>query len=223
MAVKVFFHICAITCAEIVVHEMVQNILFSGLYDEVEKIYCYLSGEETMIDRIVLYLRNSGSKFTIVKIAPHDTTYERITLEDIHHHVCGEDKILYIHSKGVSVHCCVPLERMLCVQDWRNMMLYFLVRHYRTCLEKLDTHDTVGVNYHSDIPHWSGNFWWIRGDYLLTLPTKIGPAYLDPEFHFVFVNRPRWYEMYSSGESNLYEERHPPCKYVDPCMLVDKN
>lgn len=214
MAIKIFFHICAITCAEKIVHEMVQTIIFSGLYNEVEKIYCYLSGEQDMIHRIVVYLMEQGTKFVVMKIAPNDTSYERITLEDIHNHVGPEDKILYIHSKGVTKHRALP-PQSLRVQDWRNMMLYFLVRHFRTCLEKLENHDTIGVNYHSYSPHWSGNFWWVRGNYFLTLPTKIGPAYSDSELQFLFLNKPIFYEMYNSGNKNLYDERHNPNTYVD--------
>jgi hypothetical protein len=215
MAVKVFFHICAITCSESVVQEIVHSIHFSGLYDEANKIYCYISGEEEMILRVIMILYHSGSKFVIVKSVPNDMSFERLTLEDIHNHVSGEDKILYIHSKGVSAYSMETPNRIACVSDWRYMMLYFLVRHFRTCLEKLDNHDTVGVNYHADKPHWSGNFWWVRGDYFLTLPHTIGLNYLDPEIKFLFLNNPRWYEMYSSGNTDHYEDIHPPFKYVD--------
>lgn len=221
MAIKVFFHICAITRAEAVVRNMVRIIQFSGLYDAAEKIYCYISGEEEIIQRIVTYLGTSGNKFTVMKTAPHDTSYERLTLEDIHHHVTETDRILYIHSKGVSPNHQTDLHELQCIDDWCDAMMYYLVRHYRKCLEYLEKYDTVGINLKlkgRDSPcenHWSGNFWWVRGDYFLTLPTKIGPRYYDPEQTFLFVNNPRICEIFCTGKIDHYHDLCQPFKYID--------
>lgn len=215
MAVKVFFHICAITRAEEVVCDMVRSIHFSGLYDAAETIYCYISGEQGIISRIVEFLRTSGDRFVVVKIAPGDISYERLTLEDIHNHVSPEDKILYIHSKGVSCHHQGHPEVLRRIDDWNYVMLYYLVRHYKFCIDKLDNCDAVGVNYIPNPAHFSGNFWWVRGDYFLTLPTRIGNSYFDPEIAFLCVNNPRIFEIYSTKMVNLYEQRYEPFKYID--------
>lgn len=217
MAIKVFFHICCINNALTIVRDMVRSIHFSGLYDDAESIYCYIAGEEGIIRDMTSFLENSGQKFMVMKIAPYDSSYERLTLEDIHNHVTAEDKILYIHSKGVSKHSVDNIQQAENVSDWCYLMMYYLVRHYRICLEKLENYDTVGVNYNPlpDKCHWSGNFWWVRGDYFLTLPIKIGPEYHAPELSFLFVNNPRFHEMHASTGYNLYHQRYPPLKYVD--------
>lgn len=217
MAVKVFFHICCITRAESVVQDLVRSIHFSGLYDEAERVYCYLSGIPELIERIWFLLQTSGQKFHLQKYAAYDQSYERFTLGDIHHHVGPEDKILYLHSKGVSPYYEANPSFLPCIDDWTYLMAYFLVRHYPMCLEKLNTYDTVGVNYHAQPnPHWSGNFWWVRGDYFLSLPTEIGPAYTDPEIGFLFQNSPRFFSLYQSVEgTDHYMHRYEPFKYID--------
>jgi hypothetical protein len=195
---------------------MVRALHYSGIYHEAEHIYCYISGELEIIPTILSFLTAAGSKFIIVKCVPNDTSYERLTLEDIHRHVSPKDQILYIHSKGVSQSYMDNPHKIQCIDDWTHFMLYYLVRHYKYCIEKLESYDTVGLNFTTNPSHWSGNFWWVRGDYFLTLPTTIGPHYYDPELFFLFVNNPRYYEVSNSYYiPNTYECRNPPGKYID--------
>ena len=86
-----------------------------------------------------------------------------------------------MHSKGVTK----PEDPG--VYDWRNYLDYFTIYKARDCIELLDKYDVVGANF-VDIPesgkyHFSGNYWWTRGSYYLTLPREIGIAYTDPEFY----------------------------------------
>ena len=222
MAIKVFYHICAITRALEVVEKQVRCIQYSGLYDDAYAIYCYISGDEDLILKIVDLLEKSGKKFIIVKRVPNDTSYERLTLEDIHNHVDRTDSILYIHSKGVTPKYQDHPSILTCIDDWMYMMMYYLVRHYKKCIAKLENYDTVGVNYSQlDMNvhiyyHWSGNYWWVRGDYFLTLPHKIGLQYLEPEVNFLFLNNPRYFEMHSSKiVEDHYIKRYEPFKYID--------
>ncbi len=220
MAIKIFFHICAITRAETVVKDIIRSIHFSGLYDDTEKIYCYISGEPEMITTIISILNTSGSKFSIIKCVPNDTSYERLTLEDIHNHIDKTDKLLYLHTKGVSYQYENNINITNCIDDWTYLMLYHLVRHYKMCLEKLDYCHLVGCLYNKDVKHFSGNFWWSRGDYFLTLPTSIGPDYFDPELEFICTKDPIVYDIYSSDGTDLYYTRYQPYKYVD--NTIDK-
>lgn len=212
MAVKVFFHICAITRAYSVVDEMIQCILNSGLYREAAAIHCYISGDQGIGSNIMELVQNSGSKFCITKFKPGDKRYERLTLEDMHNHVDVADKVLYIHSKGVSQHHIDAPHRMKCVDDWRRMIMYFLVGRFRECLSMLDSVQTVGVNERTN--HWNGNFWWVRGDYLLSLPHTIGDDYFDPEQKFLFLNNPTFKAIYNSKCPQHYEYRYAPANYV---------
>jgi len=71
---------------------------------------------------------------------------------------------LYLHTKGVAT------PDSPCIDDWRRYMTYFLVERWKDCVKALEDHDTVGVDWRTDYsPHYSGNFWWARGDYLAKL------------------------------------------------------
>ena len=108
------------------------------------------------------------------------------------------NKILYLHTKGIT-------RNNICIQDWINMMLYFLLQPI--CLD-LD-YDTIGCNYHDgsdNIPkHYSGNFWWATTDYLATLPV-CGNNKCDAEFWLHKCN-PRYYSLHNS-KVNHYHVRY---------------
>jgi len=221
MAIKIFFHICAITRALDVVKDMIRSIHFSGLYDETERIYCYICGDEPIIKDVIQLIRISGAKFKIMICSPNDTTYERLTLEDIHNHVGNDDKILYIHSKGVSIYHQDDPQRLNCIDDWSYLTLYYLVRHYKICIDLLNNHDTVGINLKqigrdgTIKPHWCGNLFWVTGEYFLKLPHVIGLNYYDPEQSFLFLKNPIAFELCSVKDINHYTDRCEPFKYID--------
>jgi len=200
--------------AERIVGEIIAAVHMSGLYRELAAAYVYVCGDAAVIPAVAARVLRSGAKWSIVKTAPGDTTYERLTLTDMHRHVAPDDHVLYLHSKGVT-QCGTAKE--LPVADWRYALLYHLVGRHRECSERLAAGvQTVGVNYRGGKrPHFGGNFWWGRGDYLLTLPTTIGPDYFAPEQEFLFANSPTYEEIYGSVNVEHYEKRYPPAKYVD--------
>jgi hypothetical protein len=212
MAVKVFIHICAINHIADVLREIVTCMHMSGLYADAERIYCYIAGEPNKIEWVVAFLRRSGKRFHIVQTAPGDTSYERLTLEDAHRHITPDDQVLYIHTKGVSK--ARESQQTPFIKDWVYMMEYFLIGRYRECLAHLETVDTVGVNYRAHPPHWSGNWWWVRGDYFLKLPHKIGSDYFDPELKFLFTMGARHYEIYGSQHHDHYKIFWEPIRFV---------
>ena len=92
-----------------------------------------------------------------------------------------DDRILYIHTKGVTryntsiftVENCdidIPnLYKNICQR--RDLMEFFLIKKYEVCLKILDDYnvDTVGINICDSPLHYSGNFWWTTGRYLHSL------------------------------------------------------
>ena len=73
--------------------------------------------------------------------------------------------ILYLHTKGVGK------EINQAIEDWVAYMIYFLIDKWSVCLDALKTHKTVGVDLRPEFYlHYSGNFWWSRADYMITLP-----------------------------------------------------
>jgi hypothetical protein len=100
--VKLFLHVCAKNNAERIVGEIIAAVHMSGLYRELAAAYIYICGDHATILAVVARIARSGAKWSIVKTAPGDTTYERLTLTDMHRHVAPGDHVLYLHSKGVT-------------------------------------------------------------------------------------------------------------------------
>lgn len=188
----VFYHIYCNEYTMPVVRDQVTKIIFSGLYDAVDDIKCFLAGEGKHILAVRSFLNDSGVKFKIEKVAPNDNTFERFTLNSITPMITDSDKFLYIHTKGVSVRHASNDN----VYWWRTWMEYHLIHRFRECLDALDKFNIVGVGYTKKMigPHFSGNFWWTTGKYFNTLPRNpdgllnIGPGYYDPE-SFIFKGR----------------------------------
>lgn len=164
MSKYIFYHIYCCNSSYDIVNDQVKKILFSGLYNKIDSIYCFLAGEETYIDEIIEFISKSGKKFKISKIGVNDQSFERFTIHKIKNYILPEDKFLYIHTKGVT------RNNSKSVEDWRTYMEYFLMCKHDKCLELLDVYDTVGVNLIQGVMHYAGNFWWSRGSYFLRLP-----------------------------------------------------
>jgi hypothetical protein len=204
--VYIFYHIFCNSNTDTVVRDQVTKILFSGLYDDVSKIFCYLTGKKEDVAIVETFLKTLPKKFVIQEIGIDDKSFERFTLNKIKDIVHDKDKFLYIHSKGVT-HTPNEIEGSGKVYLWRTYMEYYLIRHYKKCLEKLDTHDIVGVMYKDFMigPHFSGNFWWSTGAYFkrLTAEHKIGDFYTDTE-SFIFKAKPNFYKIDGTRIANDY-------------------
>jgi hypothetical protein len=213
----IFYHIFCNDKTEAVVKDQVTKIVFSQTYPLIKTVYCFLTGEQTHIETIKSLLSNYASKFQVAAVGPGDTSYERFTLLKIKEYIKGEDKFLYIHSKGVSN------INTQATYMWRNYMEYFLLTNASKCIELLNTHDIVGTAYSTYAigPHYSGNFWWSTGKYYLSLPATIGAGYTDPEA-YIFVGKPkhivldkdRFNSVPQGQDLNLYKNIIYPKDYL---------
>jgi len=120
-------------------------------------------------------------KIEWIQVHPEIVYFEVPTLRIMHRMVKHltdvqpdvEVQVLYLHTKGVSYEEVIPS-----VQDWADLMMYFLVEKHNTCLHLLQSGvvDCVGTLYHETSPysteqdHFSGNFWWATGSYLASRP-----------------------------------------------------
>jgi len=207
--IYIFYHIYCNQYTLEVIKDQINKIIFSGLYDSCNNIYCFLTGEENYINICDDYIKGCGNKFSIEDIGINDKSYERFTLLKIKKYINKNDKFLYFHSKGITK------ANDQYVTDWRNAMEYFLIYKYKDCLKELDDHDTVGINYIPNI-HYSGNFWWTKGSYYLKLPDKIDDGYLSPE-NYLCTKNPKYKNLHSTKLEGLghYKNLYPPKNYVD--------
>lgn len=89
--------------------------------------------------------------------------------------------VYYLHSKGVT-HAVHEEQKAKASLAWRSYMEYFLFNNPRWCVRRLlEGAATCGVefrvpnasHYEGDpqhMPHYSGNYWWARCDYIASLP-----------------------------------------------------
>ena len=173
--IYVFYHIFCNENTLDILRDQATKILYSGLYADAMHIYCFLVGKKGDIDTVKAYIETLPQKFVVKAEGVDDKTFEQFTMTKIDGLVHANDKILYIHTKGV-VRSGGKTTASDCIYLWRNYMEWYVIANYKKCLEKLKDHDVVGAIYKdSQIgPHFSGNFWWSTGSYFKKLTAKTG-------------------------------------------------
>ncbi len=71
--------------------------------------------------------------------------------------------VAYIHSKSVT-------KPTPTYTKWRWMMTVGILLDWRERVADLDRYDAVGCCYRADGPHFAGNWWWARRDWIAQLP-----------------------------------------------------
>lgn len=142
--------------------------------------------------RVFLHTTGNGSPLVlqdfpevIVQEGSGGNSLEFGTLRALYDHCLDTPNraVLYMHTKGVTKGTQVAT-------DWRKVMEYFTIDHYKECLRFLNTNDVVGINLlPQPYPHFSGNFWWANSNYIrwidpvsFTSPYKGAMARLNCEF-----------------------------------------
>lgn len=230
MSIKIFYHITCIGPWETIMNNQIQKIIYSGLYDDIEAIYCYVLGAGNVNDyeKCISLLKSIGKKIIIQKTNQNDKLDESFTLSDIRNHIDENTKILYLHTKGVTRYnntytidntTFIIQNLFTNVMDWNNIMEFVLIKNYKACLEELKTHDVVGINYLHIPPHFSGNFWWCIGKYFLQLP-------LDVQFceAHICLGDPVYKEMFNSGLAGYghYFNSYKMINYLDTLKFITK-
>jgi hypothetical protein len=224
-----FIHIAQMGNWKEILDDQLDKLVRSGLYEKTSTIYVTVLGDEPIRD---------DPKFDVVRYSDL-TMYEFPTLKRIQE--SEADYVWYIHSKGVSHPTAEHLT------DWRNYMEYFVIERHEDCIRELDDHDCVGVELkYIPSPHYSGNFWWARGDYVRGL--DIGELLADKGFiqrinkdwgctlcerhkaeHWIATGNPRFACLFSSGEDGgqlyfnpLPRERYEGVEYRGEFLDADE-
>ena len=219
----VFYHAFCTEISFPIIQDQMLRLVFSSLYAKAT-IHATLTGKSRHVDKVALLIRDLAPKI-IMRIAKNDNSSERITILSIRTLISPNDKVLYLHSKGAT-----RPDLTKTVFYWRTFMEYFLIAQNEVCINYLDEYDVVGVDYFTSTklcrllssklcnqvpPHFSGNFWWARGAYLLSLPTKISEAYGGPEF-YLFLKDPKFKSLHPHNPNiDLYNDRKYPALYLD--------
>lgn len=155
---KAFYHVACMGNWKEVVEEQCRDLASAGIDPTVFAI----GSEEDMA-----WLRQLG--LDLVGSSTNLRDYETPTLALLDQW-CQDNPdgaVLYLHTKGVS------RSNDKNKIAWRLLMMHYVVGNVRENLEKLRVADMVGVNWQNCArhPHFSGNFWMARADWINSLPS----------------------------------------------------
>ena len=147
--VKIALHITATSHYQTSVQQHMSRLIFSGLYDVAEGIYCFILGPNaTEVEVAAAFVQKFGQRIIVAGKSTEMSRYERFTLLGMRAHLQQGDFLLYLHTKGIS-----HAPDSIPVFDWVFYMHYFTVKHYPVCLGLITEHfDTCGVDYHFPVP-----------------------------------------------------------------------
>ena len=161
--IYVFIHLCTYGDNwKTIISGQITQILNSGLYDKCEKIF-YGCSCDNCEEELKIFLKNYKK---LIKL-PSQPNYvhENMTVNCLLEFSKQQNEnvhILYLHSKGVT-------GRSVQHNYWRDYMMNYNVNEWEICVNLLNNnYNTVGVNYTTQ-PHYGGNFWWGRSDYIKKL------------------------------------------------------
>jgi hypothetical protein len=193
-----FYHLYTVNNWRQVLGEQILRWSESGLTGATTRIFASVVGPLADEGAAVLSAL-CGERLEVVHQSADGSSRERPILEYARR-FCEEREPLaracwYMHAKGVSdQHCENPN-----VSDWRRLLDHFAVDRWRDCAAALEDHDACGVNWHREpAPHFSGNYWWARPDYLRRLPLRVGPANFDQE-RWIGLSQPHVRCLHESG------------------------
>lgn len=173
-----FQHICLIKNGKEIFEDQLKTLQESGLYDVTTKIFCSVIGDyEGYI---------FPEKYEVVFQSTDASLYEGPILTYMYEHANTlVGKYWYIHTKGVNHYGINDVN----VRDWRKYMEYFIIEKWKDCVKYMDTYDVCGVNFLDKFmhipPHFSGNFWWTRSDYVVTNPPNFRPGNRMDHEHWI--------------------------------------
>ena len=204
----VFYHVFTTSDPRSVDIVRQQLALLTSVRELLSSITCCVSGNYLPhFDESLRLVQQSKIGIHIARAVFNDQTYERLTLRALSSSKISDTAVyLYMHTKG----CTKTGEEFVCVQDWRQCIEYFLLEKAAECIAMLATKhfDLVGIMHlaHPKV-HFSGNFWWASGEYLLKLIAQhpeIGPQYFDTEM-WVGQANPRCHSFFPVTRAHYHQ------------------
>lgn len=176
--IKIYYHIYTSQNPRVgmlMVDNQIRRMKRSGLFDRADELNCVIVGPyaEDIAELVSLH-----GKFHILEISLDDKEleFEGRTLKHLYHNARPGDKIMYMHTKGISyitsenkVNNYVSPRNLRAVNGWRQGMEYFCIDDWRWQVDGLGkAYQTVGII----LLFWpfymyGGNFWWATGEHVL--------------------------------------------------------
>lgn len=159
-----------------------KNVIFihaailSGCQERIMQFLDLIQKNKLIYEKIFICLVGKGSieivnkDIHLIKLSDNLDNFELPTLDFLQKFCADhpEYNILYMHTKGVGK-ALNP-----CIEDQIEYMLHFLVKGWKRCVDTLKKHDVCGVDLRGKPTlHYSGNFWWSKSSYIISLPPPI--------------------------------------------------
>lgn len=233
--IKIFMHLNDLPGAHELMSEQLTRLSEHDLLDTADTVFMCTNGNElNFIEAQNVLAEYRNVRF--IHTSNRTDLWEYPTLDLVKRNCIAADEeynIFYFHLKGLSR---LGDGR---VTDWRHFMEYWMIDHWRDCVEKLESgYDLVGTNIiEQPWLHSSGNFWWSKSSYIKKLdplqspeqyawgsPSKLTGAILDGgNFRYdheawIGSGNPTWYEIASTPGKNTpgwhFENNYPESEYA---------
>ena len=157
--IAIFYHLYQTEIGGLVYQQQMHRLYTSGLMEECEFLHIGVVGDNEMF---------SVPRKAKVHKNERLTKDEGETVEAMYKFCCDPNNshynVLFFHSKGASRQFVPQLHA------WRLFLEFFVLDKWKDCVYALKQYNTAGAKLRmKPYPHYSGNFWWARADYLATL------------------------------------------------------
>ncbi|NBP57149.1 hypothetical protein EBU71_11570 [bacterium] len=210
MAIKLYYHIYTSTDVimnQWLIDEQLKRLIWQKMPDKVE-CYCTISGYNVFpaLDLVNKY-RSWMKVLEWEEDDPHGE-FEGRTLKYLWRDAQPDDKIFYMHTKGISFLSGYRqwgddvyrfgARNVKALVSWRLCMETSLIDVWTQRVEELDRYDTIGCYLlHDPFDHYMGNFWWTTGKHVRKL---------EHPFEFDVLSYPNMHLLECTPERIRYEQ-----------------
>lgn len=170
--VRVYYHIYAVDGVDKIIDEQLSLMEAHFNFPYILNIGISIGNDNTPNDWIYdKLLKNQKSNWRIRDVRAGGNEFVTLDLIQKDIEIFGNsDYILYLHTKGASK---INTLEYTNIESWRRIMNYFNIEMVDKALRifKRSEFNTYGILFTS-ISNWriySGNFWWMTGEYAKTL------------------------------------------------------
>ncbi len=208
--VHIYYHIYAIDGVESIIDEQLSLIDAHFNFPYILNIGVSIANENVSTSNIIKRFFNYNKPNHLIRdIRAMGNEFTTIELIEKDKHKFGDsDYILYLHTKGASKQNDINKENII---SWRHLMNYFNIEKVNDIFKLFERSDfnTYGVllGVAGKWKIYSGNFWWMRGDYVKTIKIEnVKRNRFNAETDYI-QNGLNWkpYSPYNSEGTNHYQ------------------
>jgi hypothetical protein len=228
--VVVYFVYCVGNYLEVAKTD-IERLKKSGLYNDLDEMQVVVSLPDSSDETPYFNLQEVYSGLDKVKFRKvYNNVYE-------HYGICtvwkeshkSDGQILYFHAKGVvnKPSNSTPHSEWKRLGDssFIEMLKYYIIDNYKSCLEKLKTYDEVNTSDSYGRGWPSGNFWWANMSYIRknSYPFESTYSRFSSEAWLTYKRTDyscyQFYNRFSFRDKFTYI---PEASYKNPASLSDK-